>query len=116
MQAAAGAAAVVRPDGRELWGLSMIPGERRFLVRCTRKAAQHYHAGQIWPALAWWVYQLSTGQGVGHSTPRVTPSFLELDDFTEDFDFPEDLDRWLAARARSPTDPDGWPLPARLGV
>jgi hypothetical protein len=84
---------------RELWGCSVLPEMRETLLGGCIDAAGMFHAGIIPRALAWFVYALMTQQDA-RFTLRMVPEFVEVDDWTEDFDFPRDLNRWLAARAR----------------
>ncbi|HUX77920.1 MAG TPA: hypothetical protein VMY40_14910 [Anaerolineae bacterium] len=84
---------------RELWGLSVLPEQRDQLVALCLAGAGLFKSHRIPRDLAWTVYQLANGQAPT-APPRDSENLLEVDDWTEDFDHPSDLDRWLAARAR----------------
>ena len=56
-------------------------------------------------ASGWAHYQLMEGRDPG--VMSVGPRFVEINDFTEDFDFPHDLERWEDGRRRFRTEPSG---------
>lgn len=56
-----------------------------------------YRAGKCKRAASGWAhYHLM--MGLDPHIQRVGPRFVEIDDFTEDFDYPHDYDRWMAGR------------------
>ena len=85
---------------RELFAVSFEPRSHELLTRCCEKAADHYHAGSLGKSrpMAWHVYQLAAGQGIAPETHRPGPWLVEIDDWTEDFDSPHDLEDWLCRR------------------
>jgi len=87
---------------RELWGLSFYPAAHVLLERaCNRPIWRDTtHGESVLPLTdgpAWDAYKAAAGQPVV-GPPRPDGTFVEIDDWTEDFDYPSDLDTWCARR------------------
>jgi hypothetical protein len=87
----------------ELWGCSFLPEQHDRLQAAIRACDELLYSGQLPRALAWSVYEMTAGLQVTRTDPprrQRGHGLVEIDDRTEDFDYPEDLDRWLATRPR----------------
>jgi hypothetical protein len=87
----------------ELWGLSFLPEAQGRLGAAIANCSLMYQAGDIPRALAWSVYEKTSGLKVcscEQATRDRGRGFECIDDRTEDFDYPHDLDTWLATQPR----------------
>ena len=89
------------------WGeyfcISLWPEHKELLHMAMYRAFGHWRDGS--PRLSpWEVYHAMEGMPmtVGHGNPVPTgPHWVTIDDWTDDFDFPEDVVRWKARRPKS---------------
>lgn len=71
-----------------------------FLAGCTF-IRDGLAAGSIWRGGGWELYRHLTGREA-NSDHFITTHFREINDYTDDFDFPEDFDNFVRAWGRSP--------------
>lgn len=84
----------------EIWGLAFEPSEHARLIAVTASLAARLERGENFRPLAWMVYAATAGpDAMLNGRPQATPSWRELDDWTEDFDYPYDFGRWQQMRA-----------------
>lgn len=84
---------------RELWGCSFRRCMHDTLEEACREVGAAHARGEA-PLLAWAVYQHLEGHGYS-GTHTHFPNLVVLDDFTEDFDYPSDYDRWAFRAQRA---------------
>jgi hypothetical protein len=77
----------------ELWGLGFSQDKALELSECCMQVQERIEAGEPLRGLAWDVCR----QMYGGQVPK-GGDFVTIDDMTEDFDFPVDYDRWMAAQ------------------
>lgn len=79
---------------REMFGLSFMPSEQHGLLRACRAIHEARHAASRG---LWGIQGAQTDQNPADRPLALAP-FCEVDDWTEDFDFPGDLLRWQRER------------------
>lgn len=79
---------------------SFLPADHNRHESALRQAQAMKDKGRAKRAGLWEAYKLEHGQGGGFTyRTRNLGHAVEIDDWTEDFDGPEDYDRWLDRRA-----------------
>jgi len=76
----------------ELWGCSFLPENHEKLYKCIRDTRDKYMKKYIQRWLHWDIYW-NMYNIKNKSTMR--GNFIEINDWTEDFDSPEDYDKWI---------------------
>lgn len=80
----------------ELFGFSFWPEDHRAVRASIKLALNAHRAGISERSSLWEVYRAS--QGIDLNEHSVEGAFTEIDDWTEDFDFPDDYDNWIRRR------------------
>lgn len=80
----------------DLFGFILLPQSKGLLMRTADKVEQFYKKGIIQRFSSWEIYRCL------HHLPlkiqSVTKDFLEINDWTEDFDYPKDYINWINKR------------------
>ena len=82
----------------EIFADSFLPSHHRSHIALFQEVLKLTARGRLRRAGLWQAYLLSHG----HAFPEVVANYgdaVEIDDWTEDFDYPHDWDRWIARRA-----------------
>ena len=77
----------------ELFGFSLLPENHARVDRSIARVKAALATGEIKSCGGWAIYRHL--QGLPLRKHRCRHNFLDIDDFTDDFDFPEDYDRWI---------------------
>lgn len=80
----------------EMFGWVIQPDAHDALDVAVHIAAGAHREGLWWRCLGWEVYQVAVGFGLDQYE-REPVHAVDWDDLSEDFDYPHDYDRWLAA-------------------
>lgn len=83
----------------ELFAFSFYPEHIQSLKNAINKATSAYRYGYVNRCKGWEIYRSWAGGDIG--IHRQYGHFTEIDDFTDDFDFPEDYNLWRIKRALS---------------
>ena len=87
----------------ELFGVTVLPPGVPRLAAGILRVRVLAEAGEIPRGAAWEVYRATQGLELHTDFHAIAGDFVEVDDWSDDFDFPEDYDRWVAARAEAAT-------------
>jgi len=88
----------------ECWGYSIPEGFLEEFRRTLVWLAGMHALGEVHRCGGWELYRALNGQDLGEH--RMTDHWVEINDWTEDFDYPSDFDLWLHRRhAYTPIDP-----------
>lgn len=79
----------------ELWGCSFLPENHEKLYNCIMDTHDKYMKKIVHRWLHWDIYW--NMYNIKNKLPK-KGTFIEINDWTEDFDYPEDYDRWLENR------------------
>ncbi len=92
---------------QELFGLSLVPESHRRVSQSIERVKQALADGEIRICPGWSIYRHL--QGLHLRDKRCPANFLNIDDFTEDFDVPEDYERWIQRfETRDEAKPSRW--------
>lgn len=83
----------------EPWVWVIQPDAHAELDAAVAHASQMFRSGQTNRCMAWEVYRAAAGFNLNEHR-RETLHGMEWSDFTEDFDFPDDYERWLERFSR----------------
>ena len=78
----------------EMFGWVFTDTAAPFLIGAQREAIRAKESGEWNRALGWEVYRIALGQWPGHHYKGA--HFVDWDDASDDFDFPDDFDTWAA--------------------
>lgn len=92
-----GASTVYGCDCGEGWAHAMYPEHIELHLRALGRVIGEYLAGSLNRTLGWEVYRAMCGQD-DLSQHGEWGNWTEINDWTTDFDYPVDYDRWTAAR------------------
>jgi hypothetical protein len=81
----------------ELFAISFIPSFHTNLWKVLLQLKRLRVNGKIPRFTAWEIYR--TLQDLPINLHKIKDNFVEIDDFTDDFDYPHDYDRWMLQRA-----------------
>lgn len=98
-----GASSITGTPWGECFALSFYPKDHKRMEEMLHYIATLWKTGVIKRCGGWELYRAMTGRRdkkVRHPH-TITTNFVEINDFTEDFDRPEDLDMWLKNRAKT---------------
>lgn len=80
----------------ELYGLSFYPESAPKMVKCIQRVAKLYDRGAINASNLWALYRAMHGFPDDLMNDHYAGTdFVEINDFTEDFDWPHDYDRFI---------------------
>lgn len=77
----------------ELWAISFYGNHAQRIRSAYDILLKKFQNKEIWRVKHWELYRHLTGVPLLEHV--ITHNFVEINDFTEDFDFPIDYDRWL---------------------
>ncbi len=77
----------------EFFGFSLLPENHARVDESIARVKGALATGEIKSCGGWAIYRHL--QGLPLRKHRCRHNFLDIDDFTDDFDFPEDYDRWI---------------------
>lgn len=77
----------------ECFAQSFYPKDLERHEQALHEIAQKKKSGKIKRCGGWEHYR--TMVGIDPNKHKMTTNYVKIDDFTDDFDYPEDLDRWL---------------------
>ncbi len=80
----------------ELWGLSFYPEYINTIDGALGTLCNWWYNRKIERFKHWELYRYMNG--IHPDDHRITNHFVEINDWTEDFDYPEDYDDWIAHR------------------
>ena len=80
----------------ELFGVSFWPDNHDSMNAHVAEALEAHRAGQTNRSSLWEIYRAS--QAIDLNTHQVDGGFTEINDWTDDFDFPIDYDKWISRR------------------
>lgn len=92
-----GPSAVTGKTYGEIFADSFMPDYHREQIRLFSEVLRLTQRGRLRRAGLWQAYLLTHG----HAFPEAVANYgdaVEIDDWTEDFDYPHDWDRWIARR------------------
>lgn len=102
-----------RPDASKItgtpWGecfaISLYPEDHERMEKRLHYIAELWKTGVITRCGGWELYRAMTGrEGKKVRRPHtMTTNYVKVDDWTDDFDYPQDLDNWLKHRAKALT-------------
>ena len=78
---------------QELFGFSLLPKNHLSVINSIEHVKEAMVQGVIRMCAGWSVYRHL--QGIGLRNKKCPGNFLHIDDFSEDFDTPDDYDRWI---------------------
>ena len=97
-----------RPDASEItgkpWGECFAHGiydkDLTVLEKMLRYVADQHVTGITHRSGGWELYRAMVGRkGLDLMEHRMSDHFIEINDWTEDFDYPEDYEKWIEARS-----------------
>ena len=83
----------------ELFAFSFYPEHIQELKNASNNALSDYKDGYVSRVQGWEIYRSWAGGDI--RIHREYGHFIEIDDFTDDFDFPRDYDRWCNKRGKA---------------
>jgi hypothetical protein len=83
----------------ELFGVSVAPRQHGELAAAILRVRGLLLERKIWRGGGWEVYRATQGLGLHPDDHEILHDFREIDDWSEDFDYPKDYERWLARRS-----------------
>jgi len=92
-----GPSAVTGKRYGEFWGVSFEADQHKRFVKAATAASEKFRAGKVKRDNSWSIYAQMTGAKQRGLVYDRAECWREIDDFTEDFDFPIDWDRWWKA-------------------
>ena len=78
---------------QELFGFSLLPENHLAVIHSIEHVKEAMIQGVIRMCAGWSVYRHL--QGIGLRNKKCPGNFLHIDDFSEDFDTPDDYERWI---------------------
>lgn len=85
----------------ELFAISVYAFQLEKFEACLKHVAEAYKSGKITRCGGWELYRCINGQPDDKLRKHVRLGhFTEVDDWSDDFDYPKDYDSWIANRAR----------------
>lgn len=97
-----GASTITGTPWGECFAISVYPKDHERMENRLHYIATLWKEGTIKRCGGWELYRAMTGrEGKNVRHPHtITTNFVEINDFTDDFDFGSDLDTWLKNRAK----------------
>lgn len=84
----------------ELFGVTVTPPGHGLLAAAIIGVRGLLLASLIPRGGGWEVYRHTQGLPLDPDSDRIDADFVEIDDWSDDFDYPEDYERWIDRRAR----------------
>lgn len=78
----------------ECFAISFYPKDRKKSLKALESIANDWRTGRLKRCGGWEFYRKIVGIPITESH-RITTNFVEINDFTEDFDYPEDYDEFI---------------------
>lgn len=78
----------------ECFAISFYPKDRRRNIKALEKIANDWSTGRLKRCGGWEFYREIVGLTINDSH-QLTTNYVEINDFTEDFDYPEDYDEFI---------------------
>lgn len=87
------ASIITKKDYGEIYAILFTNSNINTLLYCFHKLRLLYNKKIIGRIKHWELYRML--QSIPLHIHKITKNFIEIDDFTEDFDYPHDYDKWI---------------------
>lgn len=82
----------------ELFGVTVTPAGHEPVRQAIVHVRSELAAGRIPRGGGWEVYRATQGLDLHPDSHQIVGNFVDVSDWSDDFDFPDDLDRWVERR------------------